>query len=151
MMNMKLILRGKTIEDKVTANAIFKILGDTYSRRILECLIDSPKSALDISKECKTSLALTYKKLKNLKKYDLIQQLNSTIVDGRKFAIYKSKAHPIMILLNHRYPSQTIVFDSENLVNCVGCDSLNCGVYYDERYNGVRSICYSCGANWPES
>jgi hypothetical protein len=150
-MSMKLILRGKTVEDAVTANAIFKILGDKYSRRILESLIDSPKSALDIRRECKTSLALTYKKLKNLKKYDIIQQLNFTIVDGRKYAIYKSKAHPIMVLLNHKYPSQTIVFDSENLVNCIGCESLNCGVYYDERYNGVRSVCYSCGANWPES
>lgn len=150
-MSMKLILRGKTIEDELTANAIFKILGDKNSRRILECLIESQKSALDISKECKISLALAYKKLKNLKKYDLIQQSNSVIVDGRKYAIYKSKAHPIMILLNQKYPSQTIVFDSETLVSCTGCDSLNCGVYYDDRYNGVRSICYSCGANWPES
>jgi hypothetical protein len=150
-MSMKLILRGRTIEDEITANAIYKILGDKYSRRILESLIESPKSALDVSKECKISLTLTYKKLKNLKKYDLIQQSNSVIVDGRKYAIYKSKAHPIMILLNHKHPSQTIVFDSENLVNCVGCESLNCGVYYDERYNGVRSVCYSCGANWPES
>jgi hypothetical protein len=150
-MSMKLILRGKTIEDEFIANAIFKILGDKYSRRILESLIESPKSALDISRECKISLALTYKKLKNLKKYDLIQQSNSVLVDGRKYAVYKSKAHPIMILLNQRHPSQTIVFDSENLVSCIGCESLNCGVYYDERYNGVRSICYSCGANWPES
>ena len=150
-MSMKLILRGKTIEDEITANAIYKILGDKYSRRILESLIESPKSALDVSKECKISLTLSYKKLKNLKKYDLIQQSNSVIVDGRKYAIYKSKAHPIMILLNHKHPSQTIVVDSENLVNCVGCESLNCGVYYDERYNGVRSVCYSCGANWPES
>ncbi len=148
---MKLILRGKTIEDEITANAIYKILGDKYSRKILESLIESPKSALDVSKECKISLTLSYKKLKNLKKYDLIQQSNSVIVDGRKYAIYKSKAHPIMILLNHKHPSQTIVFDSENLVNCIGCESLNCGVYYDERYNGVRSICYSCGASWPES
>ena len=148
---MKLILRGKTIEDEITANAIYKILGDKYSRRILESLIESPKSALDVSNECKISLTLSYKKLKNLKKYDLIQQSNSVIVDGRKYAIYKSKAHPIMILLNHKHPSQTIVIDSENLVNCMGCESLNCGVYYDERYNGVRSICYSCGANWPES
>lgn len=150
-MSMKLILRGKTIEDELTANAIFKILGDKYSRRILESLVESPKSALDISKECKISPTLAYKKLKNLKKYDLIQQSNSVIVDGRKYAVYKSKAHPIMILLNHKYPSQTIVFDSENLASCLGCESLNCGVYYDERYNGVRSICYSCGANWPES
>lgn len=150
-MSMKLILRGKTIEDEITANAIYKILGDKYSRRILESLIESPKSALDVSKECKISLTLSYKKLKNLKKYDLIQQSNSVIVDGRKYAIYKSKAHPIMILLNHKHPSQTIVIDSENLVNCMGCESLNCGVYYDERYNGVRSVCYSCGANWPES
>lgn len=150
-MSMKLILRGKTIEDEITANAIYKILGDKYSRRILESLIESPKSALDVSKECKISLTLSYKKLKNLKKYDLIQQSNSVIMDGRKYAIYKSKAHPIMILLNHKHPSQTIVIDSENLVNCMGCESLNCGVYYDERYNGVRSVCYSCGANWPES
>ena len=133
-MSMKLILRGKTIEDEITANAIYKILGDKYSRKILESLIESPKSALDISKECKISLTLSYKKLKNLKKYDLIQQSNSVIVEGRKYAIYKSKAHPIMILLNHKQPSQTIVFDSENLVNCVGCESLNCGVYYEYKH-----------------
>ncbi len=148
---MKLILRGKTVEDEPTADAIFKILGDKHSRRILESLIESPKSALDISKECKISPALAYRKLKNLQKYDLIQLLNSVIVGGRKYAIYKSKAHPIMVLLNHKHPSQTIVFDTESLVNCLGCSSLNCGVYYDDRYNGVRSICYSCGANWPES
>lgn len=150
-MSMRLILRGKTIEDQPTADAIFKILGDKYSRRILESLIESPKSVFDISKECKISLALSYKKIKNLKKYDLIQLSNSVIVDGRKYAVYKSKAHPIMVLLHHKHPSQTIVFDPENLVSCAGCDSVNCGVYYDERYNGVRSICYSCGANWPES
>ena len=150
-MSMKLILRGKTIEDEPTADAIFKILGDKHSRRILESLIESPKSALDVSKECKISLALAYKKIKNLTKYNLVQVSSSVIFDGRKYAVYRSKAHPIMVLLNHKYLSQTIVFDYENLVNCVGCESLNCGVYYDERYNGVRSVCYSCGANWPES
>ncbi len=148
---MQLILRGKTIEDEITVDAIFKILGDKHSRRILESLTDSPKSALDISKECKISPTLAYKKLKNLLKCDLVQISTSVIVEGRKYAVYKSKAHPIMVLLNHKFPSQTIVFDSENLVSCQGCASLNCGVYYDERYNGVRSICYSCGANWPES
>ena len=148
---MKLILRGKTIEDESTVDAIFKILGDKHSRRILESLTDSPKSALDISKECRLSPALSYKKIKNLRKYDLIQVYTSVIVEGRKYSVYKSKAHPIMVLLNHRFPSQTIVVDSDSLVNCLGCESINCGVYYDERYNGVRSICYSCGANWPES
>ena len=49
-MDMKLILRGKTIEDEPTVDAIFKILGDKHSRKILESLTDSPKSALDISK-----------------------------------------------------------------------------------------------------
>lgn len=150
-MDMKLILRGRTIEDEPTVDAIFKILGDKYSRKILESLTDSPKSALDISKECKISLALAYKKLKNLKKSDLVQIATSVIVEGRKYSVYKSKAHPIMVLLNHKFPSQTIVFNSDNLVSCLGCESLNCGVYYDERYNGVRSICYSCGANSPES
>jgi predicted transcriptional regulator len=150
-MDMKLILRGRTIEDEPTVDAVFKILGDKYSRKILESLTDSPKSALDISKECKISSVLAYKKLKILKKADLIQISTSVIVEGRKYYVYKSKAHPIMVLLNHKFPSQTIVFDSDNLVSCLGCESLNCGLYYDERYNGVRSICYSCGANWPES
>lgn len=150
-MDMKLILRGRTVEDEPTVDAIFKILGDKHSRKILESLTESPKSALDISRECRISPVLVYKKLKNLKKCDLVQVSTSVIVDGRKYSVYKSKAHPIMVLLNHKFPSQTIVFDSDNLVSCVGCESLNCGVYYDERYNGVRSICYACGANWPES
>ncbi len=58
---------GGTIEDGSTTNTIFKILGNKYSRKILESLIDSPKPALDISKECKISLTLAYKKIKNLK------------------------------------------------------------------------------------
>jgi hypothetical protein len=58
---------GRAIEDGSTINAIFKILGDRYARKILESLIDSPKSALDISKECKISLTLVYEKIKNLK------------------------------------------------------------------------------------
>ena len=62
-MDMKLILRGRTIEDEPTVDAIFKILGDKHSRKILESLTDSAKSALDISKECKISPALAYKKL----------------------------------------------------------------------------------------
>lgn len=148
---MKLILRGRTVDDEPTADAIFKILGDKHSRQILESLVDSPKSALDISKECKISPALAYRKLKRLTKFDLVRLYSSVIVDGRKYAVYKSKAHPIMVLLNHRHPSQTVIVDSENLVNCLGCESVNCGIYYDERYNGIRSICYSCGANWPES
>jgi len=101
-MSMKLILRGKTIEDEPTADAIFKILGDKHSRKILESLIESHKSALDVSKECNISLALTYKKIKNLTKYDLIQVSNSVIVDGRKYAVYKSKAHPIMAYIMTR-------------------------------------------------
>ncbi|MDE1861641.1 MAG: winged helix-turn-helix transcriptional regulator [Thaumarchaeota archaeon] len=148
---MKLILRGRTIEDESVADAIFKILGDKYSRRILASLAESPKSVYGISKECDISLALAYKKIKNLRKYDLVQASTSVIEEGRRYSIYRSKAHPLMVLLNNKFPSQTIVFDSDNLVNCSGCDSLNCGVYYDERYNGVRSVCYSCGANWPES
>lgn len=148
---MKLILRGKAVEDGPIADAIYKILGDRYSRKILESLTDSSKSALDISKDCKMSLTLAYRKLNKLKKYDLVQTSNSVLVEGRKYAIYKSKAHPMMVLLNHRMPSQTLIFDSENLISCTGCESFNCGVYYDVRYGGMRGVCYSCGANWPES
>jgi len=148
---MKLILRGKTVQDESTADAIFKILGDKCSRKILESTMDSPKSALELQTECKISLALVYKKLQKLLDYNLVQASNSIIKDGRKFTLYKTRAHPIMILLNGRRPSQTVVLESEDLIHCLGCESFNCGLYYDERYNGMRSICYSCGANWAES
>jgi len=148
---MKLILRGKTIQDESTADAIFKILGDKCSRMILESVMDSPKSALDLRSECKISSTFVYKKLQKLLDYNLIQVSSSIIKGGRKYSIYKTKAHPIMILLNRRHPLQAVVLDSEDLIDCLGCESFNCGLYYDERYNGVRSTCYSCGANWPES
>ncbi len=148
---MKLILRGKMVEDESTEDAIFKILGDKCSRKILESAMDSPKSALDLQSECKISLTLVYKKLQKLLDCNLMQISRSIIKDGRKYTLYKSKAHPIMILLNGKHPSQTVVLDSDVLIHCIGCESFNCGLYYDERYNGMRSICYSCGANWPES
>jgi predicted transcriptional regulator len=99
-LRIKLILREKTIEDESIVDIIFKILGDKYSRKILESLTESPKSALEISKECEISITLSYRKLKILKKYKLVLLMNSVLVRGRKYGVYKSKAHPIMILLN---------------------------------------------------
>ena len=150
-MDMKVILRGRTIQDESTADAIFKILGDKCSRKLLEAAMDSHKSAQQLGIECKIPLPLVYRKLQRLKDYNLVQTACAVSEDGRKYAQYKSKAHAIMIILNGRYPSQTVVLDSDDLVHCIGCESVNCGLYYDERYNGMRSVCYACGANWPES
>lgn len=36
-------------------------------------------------------------------------------------------------------------------IRCLSCDSLDCDLYYDVKYKGMRATCKLCGANWPES
>ncbi|HSB84428.1 MAG TPA: hypothetical protein VLD64_08090 [Nitrosarchaeum sp.] len=36
-------------------------------------------------------------------------------------------------------------------VDCVSCGSVECELYYDSKYHGMRASCNSCQINWPES
>lgn len=150
-MNIQTILEKGFVQDESVSDAILRILGDKCSRKILEATLDSPKSALQISKECKISLGLVYRKLQKLLQYKLIQASGAIADAGRKHTLFRTKANAIMIVLNGKYPSQTVVLEIEDLIQCEGCGSLNCAIYYDERYHGMRSKCNFCGSNWPES
>ena len=36
-------------------------------------------------------------------------------------------------------------------IKCLGCDSEEAYIYFDERYHGLRGFCPICEINWPES
>lgn len=148
---MKVLLAGKTIEDESVTDAVLRILGDKSSRNILESIMDTPKSVQQISLECEIPLVLVYKKLQRLKDYNLVKIAGAILEAGKKYQLFSSKTNSIMIIINGKYPSQTVVLDSGDLIQCISCDSADCGLYYDERYNGVRGKCDSCNTNWPES
>ncbi|MGQ0637908.1 MAG: hypothetical protein ACT4N1_00895 [Nitrososphaerota archaeon] len=36
-------------------------------------------------------------------------------------------------------------------VQCIGCGSREAIIISEKKYDGLRSSCPTCGANWPES
>jgi DNA-directed RNA polymerase subunit RPC12/RpoP len=36
-------------------------------------------------------------------------------------------------------------------IDCISCGSVDCEVYYDLKYKGMRAKCNLCKSNWPES
>lgn len=61
---------------------------DGYMMKVFETLLDSPKSAEQISDECNIPRSTVYRKLKDLKEKKLIKT-NGTIENGTRIRVYK--------------------------------------------------------------
>jgi len=54
---MQVFQHGKQVQEEVTKDVMLRILADKYSRAILDATMDSPKSAIDLSAECKIPIS----------------------------------------------------------------------------------------------
>jgi len=88
------------IQDESRKDAILEVLSDRYSRVILEATKDMPKSAQEISKECKVPISTIYRRLQELHDAKLVEVSGSISDDGKKFFMYKSKVQEIVTMFN---------------------------------------------------
>ena len=133
-----------------TYHTLSKILEDKYSNAILAATYDSPKSAIEISVECKIPISTVYRRVQELHNAKFLKIIGGIDNSRRKYRLYKSKVKAIMIIPAGKQPEIEIL-DSEDVLSCLSCGSFNCIMYYDEKYNGMRSRCNKCGNNIPES
>lgn len=68
----------------------YEFFSDVDFARIIQCVLESPKSANDISKECNIPLSTVYRKLKKLREHKLLQ--TSGIIDdaGVKIRLFNT-------------------------------------------------------------
>ena len=97
---MQVLQQGKQVQEEVTKDVMLRILADKYSRAILDATRDSPKSAIDLSAECKIPISTAYRRVQELHDNKLLGISGSINDDGKKYFLYKSKIKSIMVCFN---------------------------------------------------
>ena len=96
---MQVLIEGKQVQEEMK-DVLLRILADKYSRAILNATMDSPKSAIDLSVECKIPISTAYRRVQELHDNKLLGISGSINDDGKKYFLYKSKIKSIMACFN---------------------------------------------------
>lgn len=72
-------------------------MSDKYSRKIINFINDSPKSAIQISTEANIELSLVYRRLQRLKKCCLVDTSIRITPEGKKSYLYQGRIRGINV------------------------------------------------------
>ncbi len=97
---MQVLLHGKQVQEDTTKDVLLRILADKYSRAILESTMNVPKSAIELSVDCKIPISTSYRRVQELHDHKLLGISGSINDDGKKYFLYKSKVKAIMTCFN---------------------------------------------------
>ncbi|MGI0101629.1 MAG: helix-turn-helix domain-containing protein [Nitrosotalea sp.] len=100
---MQVLLLGRDVDQENIRHAMLKIISNEQAIQVLECSIDSPKSAYEISTTCSIPLTQVYRWVRKLHKMGLVRISGATNDAGKKYFMYKSKVKEIKIVLSSTF------------------------------------------------
>ena len=88
------------IEKIEQQDSILEILSDKYCRAILESIMYTPKSAIEITAETKIPMSTVYRRIQSLHDNKLVATSGMITDDGKRLFMYKSKVKGIQSSFN---------------------------------------------------
>lgn len=86
-------------EDSELRQAILEALSDDYSRKIINHIIDQPKSVIDMVKEYDIPMTTAYRRVNDLTEKKLLKVTGSIVTDdGKKYFLYQSKIKAVYVV-----------------------------------------------------
>lgn len=85
------ILNHLKIEEPERKESFLEVLSDKYCRSILEAIMDTPKSAIEISRDKSIPLSTVYRRIQLLHDSKMIQTSGVITEEGKRLFLYKSK------------------------------------------------------------
>ena len=85
------ILNQLKIEEPERKESFLEVLSDKYCRFILESIMDTPKSAIEISREKNIPLSTVYRRIQVLHDSKMIRTSGVITDEGKRLFLYKSK------------------------------------------------------------
>ncbi len=79
------------IEKAEIKESLLEILSDKYCRSILEAIMDTPKSAIEVSREKVIPLSTVYRRIQQLHDSKMIRTSGVITEEGKRLFLYKSK------------------------------------------------------------
>jgi hypothetical protein len=92
---------------------MFRLLARRHVQKILEAIIDMPRSPVEICSICNIGISTVYRTLGNLSKYKLVKITGSIGTGGKKVYLYQSKIRSIMITLNSDCGPSMLIFGTK--------------------------------------
>lgn len=89
--NSMQILNQLKIEEPERKESFLEILSDKYCRAILEAIMDTPKSAIEVSREKNIPLSTVYRRIQQLHDSKMIRTSGVITDEGKRLFLYKSK------------------------------------------------------------
>lgn len=96
---MQIQIVGRKVDDD-RKDIILEIMSDKYCRAIIESTMNVPKSAIEVSTECKIPISTVYRRLQNLHDSKLLGISGSITSEGKKHFLYKSKVKAMTSMFN---------------------------------------------------
>ena len=88
------------IEKIEQQDSILEILSDKYCRAILESIMYTPKSAIEITAETKIPMSTVYRRIQSLHDNKLVATSGMITDEGKRLFMYKSKVKGIQSSFN---------------------------------------------------
>jgi len=85
------VINQLKIEEPERKESFLEILSDKYCRAILESVMDTPKSALEVSREKDIPLSTVYRRIQQLHDSKMIRTSGVITDEGKRLFLYKSK------------------------------------------------------------
>ena len=105
---MQALIAGRKIDDD-RKDGILEVVSDKYCRILLDCVMDKPKSAMEISAETKIPISTIYRRLQTLHDKKLLAVTGEISEEGKKYFLYKSKVRSISAQFHGNYVDVEIV------------------------------------------
>jgi len=85
------IINQLKIEEPERKESFLEILSDKYCRAILESVMDTPKSAIEVSREKDIPLSTVYRRVQQLHDSKMIRTSGVITDEGKRLFLYESK------------------------------------------------------------
>ncbi|MEX0861371.1 winged helix-turn-helix domain-containing protein [Nitrosopumilus sp.] len=89
------------VEETEKKDSILEILSDKYCRAILESIMYTPKSAIEITAETQIPMSTVYRRMQSLHDNKLVVTSGMITDEGKRLFMYKSKVKGIQSSFNN--------------------------------------------------
>ena len=108
--NMQTLTQLK-IEEPEIKESFLEILSDKYCRAILEAIMDTPKSAIEVSREKIIPLSTVYRRIQQLHDSKMIRTSGVITEEGKRLFLYKSKIKEVNTSFSNGKIDVEVVFN----------------------------------------
>ena len=109
---MQLIENGNFVDNDAQKNVLLNVLADDYSRKILNYIIETPKSGVQLSNETGIPASTVYRKLSRMADLKLMKITGIISPEGKKIFLYQSKVKSIYAKFEGGFVNMEIIQNS---------------------------------------